>query len=111
MHVMAGTLSAICPHSCWHVTLGCGEKIVLSECTMFAALAGGKGIPLVMISGDDKIATEVKSKIPMCETAITKEGLATQNTCSLIPAQACKLIAEKVKPGLAKRKQIKPFKL
>jgi D-amino peptidase len=111
MHAMAGTPGAVCPHSYWHVTLGNGEKIALSECTMFAALAAEKGVPLVAISGDDKIAEEINEKIPECETAIVKQGFAAQNACSLIPARACELIAEKVKAGLARREQIKPFKL
>lgn len=111
MHAMAGTKAAVCPHSCWHVTLGNGDKITLSECTMFAALAGEKGVPVVMVSGDDKIILEVSKKIPGCETAIVKEGLAAQNSCSLIPARACEIIAEKVKAGLAVRETIKPFKL
>jgi D-aminopeptidase len=78
---------------------------------MFAALAGEKGVPLVAISGDDKIAAEVSAKIPGCETAIVKQGLAAQNACSLDPATALERITEKVKAGLAKRDRIKPFKL
>jgi D-amino peptidase len=111
MHAMAGTPGAVCPHSYWHVTLGNGDNIALSECTMFAALAGEKGVPLVAISGDDKIAAEVQEKIPDCEIAVVKEGFASQNACSLIPARACEVIAEKVKAGLLKLKTIKPFKL
>ena len=68
-------------------------------------------MPLVAVSGDDKIAKEVKLKIPGCETAIVKQSLGPQNACSLIPLQACKLIAEKVKAGLKNLKNIKPFKL
>ena len=111
MHAMAGTPEAVCPHSCWHLTLCNGKNMTLSECTMFAALAGEKGVPLVAVSGDDKIAKEVKLKIPGCETAIVKQSLGSQNACSLIPLQACKLIAEKVKAGLKNLKNIKPFKL
>ena len=111
MHAMAGTPEAVCPHSCWHLTLCSGKKMALSECTMFAALAGERGVPLVAVSGDDKIAAEVNSKIPGCETAIVKESFGAQNACSLVPSMACKLIAEKVKAGLQKRKRIRPFKL
>lgn len=67
--------------------------------------AGEKGVPLVTVSGDDKIAAEVHSKIPECETAIVKQSLVPQNSCSLIPARACGLIAEKVKTGLTNRKR------
>ena len=111
MHAMAGTPAAVCPHSCWHLTTGSGNELKLSECTMFAALAGEKGIPLVAISGDDKIAAEVSIKIPGCETAIVKQGPAAQNACSLDPATALELITEKAKTGLTRRDWIKPFKL
>ena len=111
MHAMAATPGAVCPHSYWHVTLGNGDNIALSECTMFAALAAEKGVPVVMVSGDDKIAAEINEKIPGCETAIVKEGMAAQNCCSLIPSRACELIAEKVKLGLQNRDKIRPYKL
>ena len=111
MHAMAGTPAAVCPHSYWHVTVGNGDVIALSECSMFAALAAEKGVPVVAVSGDDKIAAEINAKIPGCETAVVKEGLGAQNACSLIPARACELIAEKVKAGLKRRDKIKPYKL
>ena len=111
MHAMAGTAEAVCPHSLWHLTLGDGSQIKLSECAMFAALAGEKGIPLIAISGDDKIAADVSGKIPGCETAIVKTGLSAQNACSLTPSSACDLIAGKVKAGIANRHSIKPYKL
>lgn len=111
MHAMAGTPEAVNPHSCWHVTLGNDKDVKLSECTMFAALAGEKGVPLVMISGDDKIAEEVTSKVPNCKIAVVKQGFAAQNACSLIPKRACALIYEKVIAGLENRKNVRPFKL
>ncbi|MCK5845350.1 MAG: M55 family metallopeptidase [Victivallales bacterium] len=111
MHAMAGTPAAVCPHSYWHMALGDGTEVALSECSMFAALAGEKGVPLVAISGDNKIAEEITSKIPECETAVVKEGLAPQNACSLIPKRACELITEKVALGLNSRTEIAPFKL
>lgn len=111
MHAMSGTPGAVCPHSCWHVTLGDGREIKLSECTMFAALAGTKGVPVVAVSGDDKITAEVKEQLPGCETAVVKEGLSAQNACSMVPAAACNLIYEKVKAGLAGRMSIAPYRL
>lgn len=111
MHAMAGTPQAVCPHSCWLVTLGDGSRKKLSECMMFAALAAEKGVPLVTVSGDDKIAAEVAGNIPGCETAVVKEGLASQNACALVPSRACDLIAAKVRAGLARRKSIQPFRL
>jgi len=111
MHAMAGTPKAVCPHSYWHLRDGAGKKWALSECTMFAALAGSKGVPVVAVSGDDKICAEVREKVPGCITAEVKQGLAPQNACSLIPSAACALIRDTVGRGLAMRSQIKPFVL
>jgi D-amino peptidase len=111
MHAMSATPGAVCPHSYWHLTYGGGKTTALSECTMYAALAGARGIPLVAMSGDDKIAAEVHEKLPGCETAIVKQGLASQNCCTLMPERACELIREKVLAGLAKLDQIEPYKL
>ena len=111
MHARAGSAPAVCPHSCWHLYDGQGKYFALSECGMCAALAAEKGVPLVMISGDDAIAREITGYIPGCETAIVKQAFANQNACSMIPAAACELIAEKVKAGLKKIDTIKPFKL
>jgi D-amino peptidase len=111
MHAMAATPGAVCPHSYWHLTTGDGAKIALSECTMFAALAGAMGIPMVAMSGDDKIAAEIHEKVPGCETAVVKEGLASQNCCTLMPKRACELIYEKTRAGLEKRSEIRPYRL
>ncbi len=111
MHAMSGTEGAVCPHSCWHLTLGDGSEIKLSECSMFAALAGTKGVPVVAVSGDDKLCAEMKEKIPSCETAAVKQGFSSQNACSLIPPEACELIYNKTKAGLSKLGELKPYVL
>lgn len=111
MHAMAGTPESNCPHSYWHLTLGDGSKTALSECTMFAALAGDLGIPLVAVSGDDKIAQEVSARLPSCRTAVVKQSLGPQNVCSLAPKRAMELIRCKVTEGLRQRNAIQPFVL
>ncbi len=109
MHAMAGTPGAVCPHSMWHLTDGENNEIKLSECSMFAALCGTLGVPLVAISGDDKIAAEIKDKIPGCETAIVKQSFGAQNACCMVPARAHEEIYNKVLNGLNNRKNIKPL--
>lgn len=108
MHAMGGTKKSITPHSLWVVNDG---EIKLSEGTMAAAIAGDFGIPVVMVSGDDKICAEFAEKIDGIETAVVKEGLAPHQACSLMPAASCSLIAEKVKKGLFRLQSIKPYKI
>ena len=107
-HAMAETPCAITPHSKWCVN---GGQIYLSEASMAAALAGDKNIPTVMVSGDDKVGTELLEKMPDLEFAQVKEALSPYLACSMIPAAACKLIYQKVRAGLEKRGEIKPYKI
>ena len=106
MHAMAGTRQAVCPHSLWHIN---GDRVVLSEATMAAAMAGYHGVPCVCVSGDDKICAEVRQKVPDCETVVVKWGIAPQNARCLSPICSCERIYEGVKNGLAKRKEIAPY--
>lgn len=107
-HAMAETPCAITPHSKWCVNNG---EIYLSEASMAAALAGDKNVPTVMASGDDKIGSELLAKMPDLEFAQVKRAISPYLACSMIPKAACKLIYEKVRSGLARRNEIKPYKV
>ena len=107
-HAMAETPCAITPHSKWCVN---GGEIFLSEASMAAALAGDKNIPTVMVSGDDKIGAELLEKMPDLEFAQVKKAISPYLACSMIPGAACKLIYQKVCAGLARHKEIKPYKI
>lgn len=108
MHAMAGTPAAITSHSLWDVNNG---EFFMSEGSMAAALAGDFDVPTVFVSGDDKITAEIAEKIPEIEVAVVKQALAPHMACSVIPAKAHQMIYEGVKKGLAKRKEIPPYKL
>ncbi len=104
-HAMAGTPHSVCPHSLWHVN----DDLKLSETTMAAAMAGCKGVPTIMVSGDDKICAEVREKIPGVHAAVVKRAIAAQNACSLAPVEACELIRETVRAAIADRGNIPPY--
>lgn len=105
-HAMAGTAHAVCPHSLWHVN---EDSIRLSETTMAAALAGSFGVPMVCVSGDDKICAEVKERIPSAETVVVKWSLAAQNARSMTPQAAQEAIYQGVMAGLKRRDTIPAF--
>lgn len=107
-HAMAETPCAITPHSKWCVN---GGEIFLSEASMAAALAGDKNIPTVMVSGDDKVGAELLAKMPDLEFAQVKRAVSPYLACSMIPSAACKLIYQKVRAGVEKRNEIKPYKI
>lgn len=76
-----------------------------------AAIAGHFGVPVVMISGDDAACAEVTKVVGNIETAVVKKSLGFHSAMTLTPEASYKLIAEKVKAGLARRTEIKPFTL
>jgi D-amino peptidase len=74
-----------------------------------AAIAGHFGVPVVMISGDDAACAEVSKVVGSIETAVVKKNLGFHSAMTLTPEASYTLIAEKVKAGLARREEIKPF--
>ena len=108
MHAMGGTKFAITPHSLWDVNDG---KLFLSEGAMAAAIAGDFNVPVIVVSGDDKICAEFAEKVPDTIRVETKEALAPHRACSKIPARSCQEIANAVKTGMANIANIKPYKI
>ena len=104
-HAMAGTPHSVCPHSLWHVN----GNLQLSETTMAAALAGTRGVPTILVTGDDKICAEAKEKIPGVHVVAVKKGIGAQNACSLAPAEARQRIAEAVAAAMKDIAQATPF--
>lgn len=105
MHAAGGTLCAVTPHSRWVVN----DELILSEGSMAAALAGEKGIPVVFVSGDDKVTAEIAGKIPGIAAVVSKEALSPYQACSLIPQRCCELIYANVVEALKNRDKIAPY--
>ncbi len=109
-HAMAGTEGAILEH-----TFGLdvqnmyinGEKV--GETAVDAAIAGEQGVPVIMVSGDDKVCAEAKAIMPDVVTAEVKKGLSCTGGILLPPGKAHKLIYEKAKEAVEKADSIKPY--
>ena len=71
--------------------------------------AGGAGVPVAFLSGDDAACREVEELCPGVATAAVKRGISRNAAVSLHPKAAAELIASTVKDGLARVKEIKPF--
>jgi len=83
----------------------------VSAAAQAAALAGYHGVPCVCVSGDDKICVEVGEKVPTCERVVVKWGIAAQNARCLSPTYACEKIFQGVQKGLARRDDVKPYRI
>lgn len=84
--------------------------IEMTEGAWNAAIAGHFGVPVVMISGDDAAIAEVRSVIGPIEAAETKKSLGFHSALTLTPQASVELIADKVKAGLKRVREFKPYK-
>lgn len=108
MHAMAGSHHASLPHSYWHIN---DDQFCLSEATMCAALAGTMNVPFVFASGDQTITAEIQEKIPECEVAVVKHALSPYFARSVHPSVAQARIYAGARRGIARRKEIPPFRI
>lgn len=83
----------------------------MTEGSWNAAIAGHFGVPVVMMSGDDAAIEEVRALVGPIEAAETKRSLGFHSAITLTPEASYALIAEKVKAGLRRRGEMKPFVL
>lgn len=81
----------------------------VGEIGVDAAIAAEHKVPVVMVSGDDKVATEARDWIPGVVTCVVKQGTGPQSAEPLPLAEARRLIREKTQEALAKRQDIKPL--
>jgi D-amino peptidase len=81
----------------------------VSEAMWNAAIAGHFRVPVVMLSGDDVIVRETQRALGQAEGAAVKRALSFHSAETMTPQAACELIAQKVKAGLARRGEWKPY--
>ena len=110
-HAMAGTHKAVLEHSMSSREIQNywinGEKA--GEVAIDAGIAGDKGVPVIMVSGDDKVCKEAKELLPWIETAQVKRGLSSFGAAMLPPQRAHKLIFDTAKKAVENIKNAKPL--
>ena len=95
-HAMAGTANAVLEHSMSsaHIQNYWINGELAGEIAIDAGNAGDKGVPVIMVSGDDKACAEAKKLLPWVKTAQVKRGLSTYGAAMLTPGRARKLIRD-----------------
>lgn len=106
-HAMAGTAGAVLAHTyCsafWELAIGVpggastaadgGDTFMpIGEVGLNAALAGVFGVPIVLVSGDDKLAAEVRALLPTAMTVEVKRGIERQAAQLVAPDVAAATI-------------------
>ena len=112
-HAMAGTRDAVLEHtfsskSVQNMYLN-GKPV--GELAVDAAIAGQYGVPVIMVSGDDKLCAEAEHFLPGVVTAQVKKGLACFGAELLPPQKAHQLIHDKTMEAVQKLTERKPFEI
>ncbi len=113
-HAMAGTPAAIMDHTysgeIFRVTLN-GREV--GETGINAAVAGHYGVPVGLVSGDDKLAHEVAALLPGAVTVIVKEGVSRNSAGLLSSHETTQRLREGVAEALARARtgSLRPYKV
>ena len=74
-------------------------------------LAGGFGIPVVMLAGDTAACKELRQLVPQAECAEVKSGVSRTAGFMLSHPASCSLIREKARRGLERLAEYKPYRV
>jgi len=74
-------------------------------------LAGTFGIPVVMLAGDKAACRELRELVPQAECAEVKSGVSRTAGFMLPHPAACSLIREKVRRGMERLAEFKPYRI
>jgi D-amino peptidase len=110
-HAAAGTQAAVMDHTysgrlLYEVRLN-GEPV--TEAELNAAFAGTYGVPVGLVTGDDKICAVSAKKIPGIRTVVVKEGFGRNVARSLHPQAARDAIRKAAAEAVAAREELTAF--
>ena len=103
-HAMAGTAEAVCEHTMssktWQNVWINGRKT--GEIGICAYVAGEHGVPVIMVSGDDKACAEAAEWLPEAVTCQVKKGFSCDGARIPAPEKALNLITAKAEEAVRK---------
>src|ERR1044072_3320579 len=110
-HSKANIRGGIMAHS--YSSLGIQNMLLngkpVGEIDVIAAMAGHFGTPVIMLSGDQAAANEIREIVPDVEVAVVKEGIGRYTCISLSAPAARDAIREAARKSVARIATIKPY--
>jgi D-amino peptidase len=85
--------------------------VQVPEAGLNAAIAGHFGVPVALISGDDIAVEEARRLIGNVEAVVVKRAISFHSASTMTPAAAQALIKERVKTALARRAELRPYRV
>lgn len=112
-HAMEGAEAATLNHTIMGraVTRIAVNGIEVGETAINAGTAGHFGVPVALVTGDDKVAAEAKRFLPQVETAVVKEAYDRYVAKSMPPARSHALIKERARLAVEKLPQLQPYRV
>lgn len=108
-HAMEGTANGVLAHS--YSGLAIQELrlngLTVGELGFNAAICGAFGVPVALVSGDDRLADEAAAQLPLAATVITKWGIGMFAARNLHPRESCRRIRAGVKAALERLPQLR----
>ena len=83
----------------------------MSEAGINAAIAAHFGVPVVMLTGDDAIVAETKSRLGPIEGVTVKRAIGFHSTATMTPEAARKLIREHAATAVKRRAEMRPYSM
>ena len=107
-HAMEGTAAGVLAHT--YSGLAIQEMRLngkaVGELAFNAAICGHFGVPVALVSGDDRLAAEVAEQLPLAVRVITKWGAGAYAARSLHPRESCRQIRAAVEDALEQLTQL-----
>lgn len=83
----------------------------VGEVGLNAAVAGHMGVPVTLVSGDDRLAGEVEEILPWAERVVVKEAIGRHASAAMHPQRSREAIEEGMKRALGRRSEMRLFEL
>ena len=81
----------------------------MSEAGINAAIAAQYGVPVVMLTGDDAIVAETRTRLGPIEGVAVKRAIGFHSTATMTPEVARKLIREHAATAVKRRGEMRPY--
>ncbi len=109
-HAMEGSERGVINHTFLGRTVSeirlCGERV--GETGTNAAIAAHFGVPVVLVTGDDRVCDEARERLGDIETVCVKKGLDRYVADCLPPARTRDMIFEAAAKAVRRAREIKP---
>jgi D-amino peptidase len=109
-HARAGTHAAILNHTLYNEVHNLWiNKVLVGEGGISTVLAGGFGVPVTLVTGDDKTVKEMRGLVPGIESVEVKKGIGRYSANCLNPEETFRLIKDAVKRAMSV--QVEPYRV